>query len=285
MTNTNAAVHRRTVLITGCASGIGLATACRFAEAGDRVIATVRDLARATELRQRMAPFADRSEILELDVTDERAVRVVEDVIERHAGIDVLVNNAGRSLEGTLEDLSLADLQTCLDVNFLGVARVTKAVLPSMRRAGSGRIIAVSSTAGLRGAPFGDGYSAAKFALEGLYECLAPVAAALGVRLTLVEPGPVAGEFVTKQSATLRGPSGAYAAMYERFVAIRTAAYLAAPTPEAVASLIFGVSVALDPPLRVQDTDASTRAIASKIKDVDGRRVAATGAAMIESRE
>jgi len=268
----------RTVLITGCASGIGLATARRFAEVGDTVIASVRDLGCAEALRDRLAPFAARTEIIELDVTTDCADRVIADVVERYGGIDVLINNAGRSMEDTLEDLSLEDIQAALDVNFLGVARVTKAVLPGMRLAGSGRIIAVSSIGGLRGTPFGDAYCAVKFALEGLYECLAPVAAVHGVHLTLVEPGPVTGEFVTKESATVRGPSPEYAGMYDRFISMRSGAYANAPKPDYIAAVILDVSTSKEPPRRVQDSDASTRSIAAKVKDVDGRRVAAVGA-------
>jgi NAD(P)-dependent dehydrogenase (short-subunit alcohol dehydrogenase family) len=284
----------RIVLITGSGRGIGLAVAARFCRAGDTVIAAVRDPTRAGDLRSALALASKQGDagegdattsshsIVALDVTDADAVEhVVTETIELHGRIDILVNNAGRSFVGTLEDLTDEDLQASLEVNFLGAARLTRAVLPAMRAAESGRILALSSMAGVVGNPFNDGYSVAKFALEGLYESLAPVVAPLGIRLTLVEPGPVAGEFVTSPLGITRTPSSPYTEMWERFISTRDAAYMNAPTPEDVAERIFELCGEADPPLRAQDTEGTSRFVATKLRETDGRRVMRIGSRMI----
>src|ERR1700712_1459842 len=168
----------RVVVITGCSSGIGLATAVAFAQHGDTVIATMRHTNRDGRLLEALQTANTAATIARLDVTrDESVTAAIEQVLQDHGHIDVLVNNAGLGMAGTLEELSIDDLREVMEVNFFGAARVTKAVLPSMREAGGGRIIAMSSMAGAFGQPFNDGYCASKFALEGLYEALHPVAA------------------------------------------------------------------------------------------------------------
>ena len=173
------------------------------------------------------------------------------------------------------------NLRASLEVNFLGAARLTRAVLPTMRETGGGRILALSSMAGVVGNPFNDAYSVAKFALEGLYESLAPVVAPFGIRLTLVEPGPVAGEFVTNTSGITRAASDAYVDMWKAFVSVRDAAYVAAPTPEQIAERLFQLCGESDPPLRAQDSEGTTRFVGTKLKETDGRRVMRIGSRMI----
>ncbi len=286
----------RIVLITGSARGIGRAVAARFAQAGDTVIHGVRDpsqlggLQRALEeSRIEGGPDAEGDEapsVVPLDVTNADVVdRVVSEIVDQHGHLDILVNNAGRSFVGTLEDLSDEDLRASLEVNFLGAARLTRAVLPHMRAAGGGRILALSSMGGAVGTPFNDAYSAAKFAIEGLYEALAPVVARFGIHLTLLEPGPVAGEFLTGASATTRIPSAAYTDLYESFVATREAAYATAPSPIDVAERLFDLSGQTDPPLRAQDTEATTRFVATKLQDTDGRRTLRTGSRMVRKTD
>src|SRR3954447_18675534 len=178
---------QRVVLITGCSRGIGLAAAVAFAERGDFVVATLRNLTAGAEpVRQALLAAGGDTDLLSLDVTDDRSVdAAIAAVLARHGRIDVLVNNAGLGYRGTLEELSISDLQASLEVNFLGAARTMKAVLPSMRQAGAGHIISVSSTAGAFGQPFDGACCAAKCALEGLCESLTAVARAFGVRVVV----------------------------------------------------------------------------------------------------
>jgi NAD(P)-dependent dehydrogenase (short-subunit alcohol dehydrogenase family) len=265
----------RVVLITGCSSGIGLATAVAFAQQGDIVVATLRDRARAGALRSAAASAAVELDESELDVADDRSVSDgVEGVIRRHGRLDVVVNNAGVGVSGTLEELSMDDLRTSIETNYLGVARVTKAALPLMRAAGGGRIIAVSSIAGAFGQPFNDAYCASKFAVEGLYESLHPAVAPFGIHLSLVEPGPVTGEF-REHSAGVDGrtATGPYAAQWGRFLATADGGYADAQTPEEVAGIIVDVAGSELPHLRYQTSPLVERLVGLKVADMRGDRV------------
>ncbi|MEU7589584.1 SDR family NAD(P)-dependent oxidoreductase [Micromonospora sp. NPDC049230] len=189
----------QTVLITGTSTGIGLEIALGCARAGWRTVATMRDVARADRLRDAAATagVADLIDVRPLDVTDPDAVTgCVEDVIGAYGRLDAVVNNAGAGHVGTLEQDSVDDVRAVMEVNFFGVLHVSRAALPHLRTS-RGRLVTVSSVGGIVGQPFNEAYCAAKFAVEGYLESLAPLAATTGVRVTLVEPGAVASEFVT----------------------------------------------------------------------------------------
>jgi NAD(P)-dependent dehydrogenase (short-subunit alcohol dehydrogenase family) len=157
-------------VVTGASSGIGLATAVALARRSCTVVATMRDVGRAHTLVAAAEAAGVAVETATLDVTsDDSVARCVAGILDRHGRIDVVVNNAGSSHVGTLEEVTIADIQEVIDVNCLGAARVTRAVRPAMRAAGRGRLIAVSSISGVFGQPFSEAYCAAKFALEGLY--------------------------------------------------------------------------------------------------------------------
>jgi NAD(P)-dependent dehydrogenase (short-subunit alcohol dehydrogenase family) len=185
------------VLITGTSSGIGLHTAVLLAQHGFTVIATMRDTAKAGPLEACAQEAGVSIEVCQLDVEDEVSIAgCVEKVLQTYGHIDLLINNAGVGYLGTMEHTSIQDLRRMMEVNFFGVWRVTQAVFPSMRERHMGRIVTVTSIGGLLGQPFNDAYCAAKFAVEGLMESLAPEAKHLGIQLCLIEPGPVKTEFV-----------------------------------------------------------------------------------------
>ncbi|MGD9793263.1 MAG: SDR family oxidoreductase [Acidimicrobiia bacterium] len=272
----------RVVLITGCSSGIGMASALAFAGAGDIVVATMRNLDKATALRAALdaagigeGRTAGTAAIARLDVSDESSVAAaVQGVLDEHGRIDVLVSNAGVLYEGTTEELPVEAFTHSLDVNFLGTVRMIKAVMPSMRAAGRGNIIAVSSTAGILGQPFNDAYCASKFALEGMCESLFPVAAAFGVHVSMVEPGPVTTEFVANSStAAAKGIAGPYADVRSAFARIQAGAYVGAPQSDEIAAQIVAVADDPSPKLRYQTSEAITKLVALKLKDVTGERV------------
>jgi NAD(P)-dependent dehydrogenase (short-subunit alcohol dehydrogenase family) len=224
-------------------------------------------------------------EVLPLDVTDDDSVTSsIGTILDRHGGIDVFVNNAGVGFSGTLEELTTDDFRRSLDVNFLGVVRTTKAVLPSMRSAGGGRLIAVSSIAGVFGQPFNDAYCAAKFALEGLYEALSPVAATFGVHVSVVEAGPVSGNFRERSGGVQeRDTSSPFVQLWQRFSAIAERGYAAAETPEEVAGVIVAVASDPAPALRYQTSSSVNRLLGVKLADLTGERVLAiTGSWLIE---
>jgi NAD(P)-dependent dehydrogenase (short-subunit alcohol dehydrogenase family) len=184
--------EQRIAVITGTSSGIGLLTAVEMAHAGFRVVATMRDVMKATPLMQ-AANKADVSANLELrtlDVTKfDELPAVVEDIVKDHGKIDVLVNNAGYALAGFAEDISLDELKAQFDTNFFGHVAMTKAVLPYMRQRRCGHVIMVSSIAGLMASPVLSSYAASKHALEGWSESVRIEMRSLGIRVVLVEPG------------------------------------------------------------------------------------------------
>jgi NAD(P)-dependent dehydrogenase (short-subunit alcohol dehydrogenase family) len=182
----------KVAVITGSSSGIGLLTAIEFAQNGYRVVATMRDLARSDRLEQaaHAATVRDRLDLRRLDVTEFDTVPAVVDAIVRdHGHIDVLVNNAGFSVAGFGEDLSLDDYRHQFETNFFAKVALSKAVLPTMRRQKSGHIIQVASVAGRVGTPLLSAYCSSKHALEGFSESLRIETHSLGIRVVLVEPG------------------------------------------------------------------------------------------------
>src|SRR2546427_7158344 len=168
-------------LVTGASSGIGKAASLALVEAGFEVVGTSR---KASGVAQR-----DGVTFLDLDVTsDESVSAVVRRVIERFGRLDVLVNNAGTGAAGAAEESSVARDQRVFDINFFGLLRITKAVLPHMRAQASGRIINISSVLGLIPAPYMGIYAATKHAIEGYSESLDHEVREHGVRVLLVEP-------------------------------------------------------------------------------------------------
>src|SRR4051794_20511283 len=174
--------------ITGAGSGIGAGTARAALRAGDRVIATGRNL---DKLRNAYRDVAGTDLILErLDVTSEtEAKQAAEAAVSRFGRIDVLVNNAGYSLLGNFEELTTEQIERQFQPNFWGVVHVMRAVLPIMRRQRSGHIINVSSVAGVVGQAAVAAYGASKFAVEGLSLAVAQEVERFGIKVTVVEPG------------------------------------------------------------------------------------------------
>jgi len=182
----------RVAVVTGSSSGIGLLTAVALAQNGYGVVATMRNLANSGKLEEaaQKAGVRDRIYVLRLDITEfESSPAAVEEIVRSHDRIDVLVNNAGFSVAGFAEDMTLAELRQQLETNFFGHVAMTKAVLPVMRAQKSGHIITVTSVGGLVGHPMLSAYCASKYALEGWSESLRIETHSLGIRVSLVEPG------------------------------------------------------------------------------------------------
>ncbi|MEF2529251.1 SDR family NAD(P)-dependent oxidoreductase [Streptomyces sp. CS62] len=267
----------RTVLITGTSSGIGLSTAVAAARAGWRTVATLRDPGRADALRKAAADAGVELDIRRLDVTDEASVAAaVAGVVADYGRLDAVVNNAGAGHVGTLENDSLADIRRVMEVNFFGVLNVSKAALPHLRAAG-GRLVTVTSVGGVVGQPFNEAYCAAKFAVEGYMESLAPVARTLGVAVSVVEPGAVATEFVNNIGIDVEGglEAGAYTGALRTYVDRTVAQFLdgTAQTPDGAAESVLEALTAADPAFRLQTTDWAREFVGTKLADVDGSAV------------
>jgi len=218
------------VLVTGVTSGIGRATALKFAERGCRVYGTVRNLAKIQSV-----PGVT---LVEMDVRDDASVeRGIQTIVAHDKRIDVLVNSAGVALLGATEETSIAEAQTVFDTNLFGLLRTIKAVLPSMREARSGRIVNVSSVLGFLPAPYMALYAASKHAVEGLSETLDHEVRQFGIRVALVEPS------FTRTNLDLNAPQAAStipAYEAERDLASRAIQknVQMAPPPDAVAATI-----------------------------------------------
>lgn len=187
----------KVTLITGTSTGLGICIAVQAAEAGHKVYATMRNLSKRGALDAAAAEAGVTLEVLPLDVQKSETINAaVETIIKNEGHIDVLINNAGAGYVRSTEQASEEDIEWVMDVNFLGVARCTKAVMPYMRKQRSGHVLTVSSVGGLVGQPFNEIYCAAKFAVEGFTESLATyVTPNFGIHFTAVEPGGIASEF------------------------------------------------------------------------------------------
>ncbi|WP_421725383.1 oxidoreductase [Bauldia sp.] len=198
----------RVALVTGASSGIGKEIARRLIADGLTVYAA----ARRTD---KMADLAEAGvTVLALDITDEASIEaVVAAIAAAHGGVDVLVNNAGFGLYGSVEDTSIADARYQFDVNLFGLARLTQLLLPAMREKGAGTIVNITSMGGKIYTPLGAWYHASKHALEGWSDCLRLELAPFGIHVVVVEPGIIETAFgdVLMGPMLERSGKGAYA--------------------------------------------------------------------------
>ena len=197
------------VLITGCSTGIGAATAARLSEEFT-VYATARDVSTLRDLE------AKGCHALRLDVTDEDSmVAAVEQVEADKGSVGALVNNAGYSQSGALETLTMESVRRQFETNVFGLLRLSQLVLPGMRRAGGGRIVNIGSMGGKLTFPGGGIYHATKYAVEALSDALRFEVQGFGVRVVLIEPGLIRTEFANTAVASVDGTSDD--GVYEKF--------------------------------------------------------------------
>ena len=197
----NTARIPRSILITGCSSGIGLCVARGLADRGHRVVASVRQ-----EKDLRTWPHADIPVVL-LDLTDDQSIESGLNAALAHTdgSLDALFNNGAFGLPGAVEDLSREALRTQFETNLFGWQVLTNRVIPLMRAQGFGRIIQNSSVLGIAALPFRGAYVASKFALEGLSDTLRLELNGTGIDVSLIEPGPITSRFrANAQAAFLR---------------------------------------------------------------------------------
>jgi NAD(P)-dependent dehydrogenase (short-subunit alcohol dehydrogenase family) len=238
----------RVWLITGCSSGFGREIALAALAAGDKVMATARRPETLGDLAQ---TGGDRVSTAALDVTDPASVQAaVKATVAVFGRIDVLVNNAGFTMIGAVEETSVEQLRSLMEVNFFGAAEVTKAIVPLMREQGSGTIVQMSSLGGRKTFPGLGGYDAAKHALEAYSEALASEVTPLGVRVLLVEPGmfrtKIASNMVlAPENAAYRETSGAVRDMVAGIKGLEPG------DPTKAAAAILQVLEAENPPLRL----------------------------------
>ena len=227
----------KTVLITGCSSGIGLCLAEGLRERGYRVFAT----ARKREDVQKLAALGMES--LQLDLDDSASLHAaVEEIAQRTSGrLDALINNAAYGQPGAVEDLTREVLRAQFETNLFGLLELTNQVIPLMRQQGHGRIVNIGSLLGFVALPYRGAYNASKYALEGLTDTLRLELHGSGISVSLIEPGPIKSKFRANAHAMYRkNIVAAHSAHREHYVALErrlTKAGPAAPftlSPEAV---------------------------------------------------
>jgi NAD(P)-dependent dehydrogenase (short-subunit alcohol dehydrogenase family) len=249
----------KAVLITGCSSGIGWATAKRLSEVGWRVYATARNVEKITPLEE------SGCRLLPLDVTDEDSMRrTVEEVEWEEGAVGVLVNNAGYSQSGAVEAVPIEKVRAQFETNVYGLARMCQLVLPGMRRQGYGRIVNVSSMGGKLTFPGGGYYHASKHAVEAISDALRFEVEGFGIKVSVIEPGLIRTGFANAAVGSMDGPeSGPYAGFDEAVAKATTENYEQGPfsrlagEPEAVAEAIERALSARNPRSRYAVTPSA----------------------------
>jgi NAD(P)-dependent dehydrogenase (short-subunit alcohol dehydrogenase family) len=194
MANSTNSQEQKVWFITGASTGFGRLLAEEVLKAGGRVLATARKPEQIADLVQQ---YPETARAFALDVTKPAQIEsVAQDAIAAFGRIDVLVNNAGYGIAGGIEEAEESEFLPVFETNVLGLIRVTRAFLPQFRKQRSGHIINLSSMAGIGGSPGWGYYNASKFAVEGFSEALAGEMAAIGVKVTIVEPGPFRTDFL-----------------------------------------------------------------------------------------
>jgi NAD(P)-dependent dehydrogenase (short-subunit alcohol dehydrogenase family) len=257
----------RTVwLITGCSTGFGRALADAVLKKGCRAVVTARAPATIRDFAER---YPEQALIEALDVTDSAQIEtVVRSAEARFGAIDVLVNNAGYGYLAAVEEGEDGEVRAMFETNFFGIVALTKAVLPGMRSRRKGHIVNISSIGGLIGFAGSGYYNATKFAVEGLSEALAKEVAPLGIRVTLVEPGPFRTDWAGRSLRTPKSgiedyasTAGARRAMISNYSGTQPG------DPARAASAIIGAVEAANPPLHLLLGRMASDAIKGELRD------------------
>jgi NAD(P)-dependent dehydrogenase (short-subunit alcohol dehydrogenase family) len=235
------------VLITGSSSGIGKATARLLADNGYIIYGTSRRIPMNTIREDSKNVF-----MINMDVTEEESVNsAINAILKKEGRLDVLVNNAGISIQGPLEELSMDEIKQVFETNYFGALRTCRIVLPIMRKQASGCIINISSLAGQIGIPFDGGYGSSKFALEGMTEALSMEAKPFGIKVVIVEPGDVdTGMSARSTKARNTGCTSAYDVSLANAVRATKANERKGVQPEKVARTIASILKKRNPRMR-----------------------------------
>jgi NAD(P)-dependent dehydrogenase (short-subunit alcohol dehydrogenase family) len=211
--------NRMVAVVTGSSSGIGLETALLLARSGFQTYATMRDLKKSKDVTEIANAENLPLTVIQLDVDYDRSVKdAISQIVTENKRIDVLVNNAGYGLFSPIEDVTLRKVKEQFETNFFGVVRVTREVLPTMRKQRKGTIVNVSSVAGRVGIPVLSAYAATKFALEGFSESMRYELKEWGINIVIIEPGAIKTKvFENVKTGDVRSSSESpYADLIER---------------------------------------------------------------------
>ncbi|MFI5271379.1 MAG: SDR family oxidoreductase [Candidatus Saccharimonadales bacterium] len=253
MASSLSSANQKVAVVTGSSSGIGFETSLTLARSGFLTYATMRNLGKGARIKSVATKEGLPIRVAQLDVTEERSINdAVHSIISDVGKIDVLVNNAGYGLIGAFEDLAMEEMKAQYETNLFGVMRVTQAVLPIMRKQKSGIIVNISSAAGRFGFPGSSAYVGTKFAIEGMSESLAYELEPFGIRVVLVEPGPIRTNFADGMVAASksRDPNSPYLQMIQKMATVLENMMESGSPPDLVAKVVLTAVTNESPKLR-----------------------------------
>ena len=258
----------KVAIVTGSSSGIGYETSLALARDGFYTFATVRNPKKAEKILQIAKKENLNIEIIELDVDDEKSISTtIEKIISKKQRIDVLVNNAGWGLFGSVEDVSMKDFRAQFETNFFGIISIIQKVAPVMRKQGSGVIVNVSSVAGRIGFPGSPAYISSKFALEGLSESLRYELGQFGVKIIIIEPGVIKTNFFSSMKIAEPKPDSPYKEITEKVImGIKMMAELGTPPSEVATTILNAIKEENPRPRYIVGNDAQMFLEAKKTK-------------------
>jgi len=256
-------IKNKVALVTGSSSGMGFATAIMLARAGIHTYASMRNLKKSKTITELASTENLPLQVVQLDVIDKKSVKeAITKIVTEKERIDVLVNNAGYGLFGSLEDISIEELKAQFETNFFGVIRVTQLVLPIMRKQKSGTIVNVSSVGGRIGLPVLSAYHSTKFALEGLSESMSYELEPFGIRVVIIEPGVIRTNIMNSSiiAKKAQDPKSPYFSLIQKVENnFKLMMENESSPPEEVAKAILGVVTSENPQLRYTvGNDAAT---------------------------
>ena len=256
----------KVALVTGSSSGIGFETSLMLARAGFNTYASMRNLEKSKNITEIAKKEKLPLQVVQLDVNNDGSVKdAIVKILKADQRIDVLINNAGYGLFGSVEDTSIEEIKAQFETNFLGVVRVTQQVLPLMRRQNSGTIVNVSSVGGRIGLPALSAYHSTKFALEGLSESIAFELEPFGIRVVIIEPGVIRTNILNSSSSAKKAldPKSPYFSLSQKLndnFKSMMESELSSP-PEEVAKVILQAVTSENPQLRYSIGDDAANLI------------------------
>lgn len=252
---------KRIALVTGASSGIGRETAILLAKNNYTVYAAARRLERMEDL----IPLG--ISIIELDVTQDKSITsVVAEILNKEGRIDILINNAGFGLYGALEEINMEDARYQLEVNVIGLSRMTQLILPSMRKQKFGKIVNISSIAGKAATPIGSWYHASKFAVEGLSDSLRNEVKQFGIDVIIIEPGGIQSEWaeIAFNEVTEKSKGSPYEELTSKTATQLAKAFTKNSPPSVISNLILKAITSKHPKARYSGGNMAKLVLISK---------------------
>ena len=231
---------KKVALVTGSSSGIGYETALLLARNGFDTFATMRNMNKSKEITEVSNRENLPLRVVQLDVNDDKSVTdAINNILKEKESIEVVVNNAGYGLMGSVEDSSLDEIKSQFETNFFGAIRVMQRVIPIMRKQRSGTIVNVSSIAGRIGFPMGSAYVSSKFALEGLSESISYELKQFGIKIILIEPGVIKTNFALVTPKKAVNTNSSYSQLMNKLEENLFSTIANGTSPKEVASVIL----------------------------------------------